>query len=414
MKNKHIFIPVIIIVLLYLLVWNSNLFGYMLTPVVTLGFIFALASIVLKSASPPQVHDKMSWDKITLLIAGVSVVGLFLYANYIFTNNPIDIAKSDIIPLIKEVYYDRFVKGQYVYDRVVGYDYKDWTPNYLPMHWLPFVPALLMNVDPRWVAFILFMCVQTWYIVSILKSNFSNLEKRVKVLIPLIMLFSVMHKQQNSFAHSVELLICSYYMLIAMGLNKYNNSTVSVGFVLTVLSRYVSVFFAPVYAFHAFLSNRINAFKFLFILLIGVLLLYVFPFMRSDPMIFFDGAAAYDIAALGEWKGQSWQAAGDPPYQLFQGYGFASWVYKFYPATILATKIHFLKNLLLLVMILNVVFGLVYVWKYRPDMSSLPALLIITLGVFFSFVLVPYNYLFWNVLFLLPIATMHIRWFEQK
>jgi hypothetical protein len=131
-------------------------------------------------------------------------------------------------------------------------------------------------------------------------------------------------------------------------------------------------------------------------------------------MIFFDGAAAYDIAALGEWKGQSWQAAGDPPYQLFQGYGFASWVYMFYPATMLETKIHFLKNLLLLVMILNVVFGLVYLWKYRPDMSSLPALLIITLGVFFSFVLVPYNYLYWNVLFLLPISTMHIRWFEQK
>ena len=143
------------------------------------------------------------------------------------------------------------------------------------------------------------------------------------------------------------------------------------------------------------------------------MLIYVFPFMSNRPGLFFEGAAAYDLAALGEWKGQSWQVAGNKPYQLFQGYGFASIYYQAFQSFELLQRIQFLKYSMLLVMCLNILFW----WWMRKRIKTdtfivLPIILTITLALFLSFVTVPYNYLFWNLLFLLPVISMRIRWFN--
>ena len=81
------------------------------------------------------------------------------------------------------------------------------------------------------------------------------------------------------------------------------------------------------------LSDRRRLFKELGLVLLLIGAFYIIPFLLKDPSIFINGNSSYDVAALGEWDGQSWQAPGDRPLQLFQGLGFASWAYNSFSGT---------------------------------------------------------------------------------
>jgi hypothetical protein len=141
-----------------------------------------------------------------------------------------------------------------------------------------------------------------------------------------------------------------------------------------------------------------------------VLFIYIIPFLFHQPDIFFEGAAAYDIAALNEWRGQSWQQPGDNPYQLFQGFGLAVWFYKWFGSTALAEGIKALKFTLLGVMIaLNV--SVLFIPRLREFFRHrLTSLMFVQLLLFFMLVLVPYNYLYWNIVFLIPVLLMTKSW----
>jgi hypothetical protein len=63
---------------------------------------------------------------------------LAIRAQLMFGSNPIDATKSDIIPLIRDIYVNRFLNGDNVYAPYSGFNYGTFTPNYMTLHWLPF------------------------------------------------------------------------------------------------------------------------------------------------------------------------------------------------------------------------------------------------------------------------------------
>jgi hypothetical protein len=134
--------------------------------------------------------------------------------------------------------------------------------------------------------------------------------------------------------------------------------------------------------------------------LIGFMLIFYLPFLIQSPHMLSSGSNLWIDAALGEWKGQSWQALGDNPFQLFQGMGFASWIYTWGTGS-LQEKIIFTKNLMLFFSVLTMLGMIVFVWLKKNQFDKkLMALfcLKISLLVFYSFVFVPYVYLFWVTL----------------
>lgn len=142
--------------MVYMLVIDSRFIHPLINPLLLLGFTWALIAIIQREGSAEyesKYTSRMQLYSIGFLLSACCVA----YASFIFTANPIDISKSDILPLLKEVYYKRLVSGEFVYNRDYGYDYVDWVPNYLPMHWLPFVPAFYLGFDPRYIPLFFFL-----------------------------------------------------------------------------------------------------------------------------------------------------------------------------------------------------------------------------------------------------------------
>lgn len=325
-------------------------------------------------------------------------LGFCFWAHFIFGNNPIDIKKSDIIPYINEVYVKRFLNNEWVYAKAPGLGYGNWTPNYLPFHWFPFVPAKLLQIDFRWIPFVAYLLSVFIYAQQVLRKTNSIVNICGKLVLPFLILFFICFKQTSELAHTVELLIAGYYFLLSIFIN--NNSLLGRGFSLTatLLSRYVVIFYLPVALLIEWLSNKKQTILQVVFVLVAVSICYIIPFLSRDWSIFAEGAKSYDIATLGEWDGQDWQPKTDNPFQLFQGLGFASWVYSLSNAP-LPNKVALHKNIMFIAIIISIVcLALIVLKKHKtvqPQFLHLLALKTI-LTIVFAFALVPYNYLFWS------------------
>ncbi len=413
MTKNQITIGIPLVVYFVLLLWHPGFLGTYFSPLVYVIATAFLCYRLLSNTDKQESNLKQpnSPNKLLVLIwFGLVTITLF-WTFYIYASHPIDIAKSDIIPLLKEIYYTRFIRGEFVYAIVNGYDYVYWTPNYLPMHWMPFVPAFYFGFDPRWISIACWLFATGMYTMYLLKTNSSFTDKLCKLLLPFIFLFVIFYKQTLSVAHNVELLIASFYMLLALALMEKNRFLFVVGSVTTLLSRYMSLFYLPIELYDAWRTKNKKAFIGLMAITLLVGLIYFVPFLSVDPQIFFKGAAAYDIAALGEWNGQSWQQPGDKPYQLFQGFGFASWFYTWCPGT-LDIKIQCLKITLLVGMVVVILLFLLGHKKYHNHPNFKLVAFLVVLSVFPALSLVPYNYLFWNILFVFPIAVKNMTLFK--
>lgn len=396
----------------YLLIVAPGTGGFWLSPVVMMLLTGLIAFRMLRHlpvSTEQQISFNNNSNTFSLVLFALFAVATMAWASRIFDANPIDVGKSDIIPLMRDVYYQRLANGEYVYATLTGWGYGEWTPNYLPMHWLPLVPAFALHTDPRFMVLAVFLIAIFSYVRMILRQQVSFLEKGMKTSLPFLLLFGLFHHQPASIAHTVELMPAGFYMLLVSGLISNNRLLTVAGISTTLLSRYVSLFFLPIDAYTRF---REKSKKTIFIYL-GVLMvlsgLYFIPFLMRDPGIFTEGARAYDVAALGEWSGQSWQNKGDLPYQLFQGYGFASWFYLKAPGTLLQ-KIGWLKMTLLLVMALHALFMIMLYRRIKPHPLFRAIACWTTLCCFLLFVLVPYSYLYWSYLFVMLVLIAQYPW----
>lgn len=323
-----------------------------------------------------------------------------LGAHFIFSYNPIDIKISDIIPYIDALYVKRFLNNEWVYAKAPGLGYGNWTPNYLPFHWFPFAIAKLLQIDFRWIPFIVYLLSIFIYAQQLLKQLHSLVNILSKLLLPFVMLFFICFKQTSELAHTVELLIASYYFLLSIFLNNNSFWGRSFSITATLLSRYVIIFYLPIALLIEWLNNKKQTILQVALILVALVAFYIIPFLSKDWSIFTEGAKSYNIAALGEWDGQDWQPITDYPFQLFQGLGFASWVYLLSNAP-LSDRIDLLKYLMIMAIIITSICLIYIVFKkhktVKPTILHLLALKSL-LTIVFAFALVPYNYLFWSSL----------------
>lgn len=406
-KNIPIYICGLAVILL--ITTFTNAFGFVGSPMVLTGAVVALSVLLLNRVEPNLVYKKPQIQTIPLVVFVLANLLMVFFVYTIYAANPIDIKQSDILPLIHDIYFTRLATGQEVYAAIEGYGYGNWYPNYLPMHWLPFVPAYILGFDPRFMSLLVFLIANGYYFYALLKFKLHPVEAIIKTLLPYLILLMVCLHQPTEIAHTVELLTAGYYVLLATLLLTHS-SGVTKGFALmfTALSRYVVLFILPVLLVTDIKYKRKDWWLVYFLFLFLVVVVYVAPFLQEDPFVFFKGAKAYDTAALGEWSGQTWQKPGDAPFQLHRGFGFASWFYAFASGELL-DKINLLKIVLLSIMGVNLLVWLFAAQLVKVKYMLQPVMLFLSMYLFFAFVLVPYNYLFWNVLFLIPVLLLPVK-----
>jgi len=334
---------------------------------------------------------------------------LAIRAQYMFGSNPIDATKSDIIPLIRDIYVNRFFNGDNVYAPYSGFNYGTFTPNYMPLHWLPFVIANLFGFDYRWVGLGFFLIPLFVLQYHIYRSETSLLHFYCKSALYPLILTLILFKQTKEILFTVEILISAYY--IFLGISLFSNKIFArpIGVILTLLSRYSALFWMPLLAAESWVQDKKKFFYQVLILLVGLVFLYFMPFVLQTPAMLTSGANLWIDAALNEWDGQHWQNPGDLPFQLFQGNGFASWFYLWWPGS-LPQKIVSLKNVMIGLTFTSML--VLLVWQLKHKAYSPLFLLLslkVVLSVFYAFVIVPYEYLFWVPIFLTPLCFIFMN-----
>ena len=303
---------------------------------------------------------------------------------------PIGPYQSDVIPSL-QMYVQRLLLGETVYSPLV---FPSWTvlPTYFPMMWLPYVLGEWLQVDYRWVPFILMLAA----IVGWGRKYSSKPVYAFGVLLLMTMLLAIVTYKPESFGHAVELTPTSYYYFLCLGLLNAPLVGLAIGFCL--MSRYAISFWLLLYLvvhFHQKAwKNTITM-----CLYVGgfILMVYIIPFLAKDPSILTDGLAYYKQTATDQWKPQSWQSEGDIPHHLNQGLSFSIWFYSLSDAPLearlsLAQKVHALMTFGS-VLIFVALYFLRKAYKSYPRLFLMAALKIF-LVLFYGFIHVPFHYLY--------------------
>lgn len=415
---------------IYFLVWSCliiqtgsisflrKFLGIYLSPVV-----FVLSAILVtlfllsiaKQKSNDVINNREKWAiNQRVVIFSVFVVllliGWFLLKS-IIPNYPIDPSKSDIIPQVK-ILAGRFVSGEEIYTPITEFGYLLY-PTYLPLTWLPFVIADWMHIDYRFWAYLIFSaCVLTP--VLWIKRNFPG--RILVLLLPFAVFFLFLKDQPEVFGWTIESMIAGFYLVFLYGLYKKQTRLIVLAFIFCLLSRYAIVTLIPFLLIIFFKSfGRTSTILIFGLTFLGLLFLFVLPFLAHEPDLLFKGYQYHTKAALAEWKGQSWQTPGTLPYQLSQGYGFAIF---FYNKHNIQNSLQLLQHIHLAVSFLVPFFFTAWYFmkgKYwLPSNVFLILLLNLYLVFFFAFIQIPYAYLFFTPLVLSPVAVALICFFRVK
>jgi|GEM_PF-438295 len=335
-----------------------------------------------------------------------------------FDTNPY-VTGSDVIPNVMS-YVKRTVAGEFPYQPIQG---KEWIkvlmPTYLTMTWLPYLPAEILNFDYRWIpVFALSICMVVYYKQNAsLKSN--QLYFWIAFIAPILFLYWYTRYNKDELKLTVEGLVAAYYFLLAFSLAKKKFSWVVATVLLCILSRFSLVFWLPLLVLVIWKEYGIKfAVKGILLCVAGVVLLYG-VFMLKDPMIFINAVKYYGTATVEEWLIADWLLAegGKHPFSLSRGTGWAIWFYDYVDGS-LEYKINVLKNVQMIAVVLTTILLCWHYWKHKNQINGfLYALagLKISLVMFYSFVQIPYTYLYiLPVLLNLPILLFGLQVMNNK
>lgn len=317
-----------------------------------------------------------------------------------------DAMQSDVIPTVR-ILGERLLSGQPVYVTITEFGYI-LPPTYLPMHWLPFLPVLHLPVDLRIWAMLLFFILSAPALNWLASRQSARNASILTLLAPALLVGLYLLGQRDDAGYSVEWLYAAYYLLLVYGLLKENAWICALALVCILLSRFSLVLWLPVLPLWFWMKKGWKPVAIAAAIVIaGVVLIYVLPFLSRFPDSFGNAQAYYTKGALMEWDGQDWQKPGDHPYQISRGLGMAWWFYRLVPGSlpdrILSLKMVHAGGAILL--------GLLFTFfQWRQTFRHVPAGVFLLgslhayLWYFYSFIQVPYPYLF-----IVPL-TVSIAW----
>jgi hypothetical protein len=415
-KNPIILLVFFCIVEILLLSYCKNVFGYFIKPV-----IFFITSILIgvvplfyfygtkieHNFSSPLKNDKQTYYGIGLFILSL-IIFLFIPRGgiiNIFRCFLVDAHYSDVIPTI-QVMCQRLLNHESIYVSIENFGYHLHT-TYLPFMWLPYVIAEKFHFDYRWITVLIFFIG----IVLILYITIRTSNKGIFLtLLYVFLLLAIVDKNSDVFGWTVEVMNGTYYSILALTFFSKNKYLKAFSLCLCLLSRYSLVVFVPVYFLIEWNENgfkKTTQFAVITFILIVVCLV---PLVKNNWIELFNGYKYYAGSGLAEWKHLNDNGV---PLHITNGNGFVSWIYFLKKGTI-EEKFTFAKSIhLYLVFSITILLTLVYaiIRKSIDYRLFLLCSLKIYLAVFYSFIQVPYSYLFMVPVFYSIVLILLVNYF---
>jgi hypothetical protein len=370
-----------------------------------LYFLSGISLGILLLYSPelklPRV-EKRDWNNrpfhyriIMLLLLALS---MYTLCRFWFDEIPMDINYADMLPIIK-VMGQRFASGhsREVYN-VIPWIWTGVQPIYLPAMWLPFVPAVVMDIDLRWItAAALFFTFSIF--IFVYRPVWRNyLSFFTGVLAYILFWYIFADDTPGVITASEEGVVIAYYVLLVIALLTGNPFLTGIATSLCMLSRYALVGWIPAFLGYLLLRRK---WKQSVIFVITGLCCFVLLFLLPVGWTTF-----LRLAKLpGEYVHFATLVWHDSPQVFTSGLGFAAF---FGPKGV--PVLHTL--------LISASFGVPLVsmlfFHFRSRVANwcnIPlAVLKISLVVFYSFIDVPYQYLFYTSSFVsLLLVTLVIQ-----
>jgi len=358
-----------------------------------------LLSVPQLKLAPLSLGERLNRTNHFRLIS-IALLALVIYdiCKLWFDEIPLELNYADMLPIIK-VMCQRFVSGhsRQVYD-VIPWIWNGVQPIYLPAMWLPFVPAVVLDIDLRWitaagllVTFSIFLLI--YRPVAGSYRSFLN-----GVLAFLLFWWIFINNTPGIITASEEGVVIAYYCLLVIALLSGNSFLVGIAASLCMLSRYALIGWIPAYFLYLLMRRKYRqSIIFAVTGLACFVLLFLLPVGWSTFMRLAKLPGDYIHFASRVWR--------DSPQVFETGLGFAR---LFGPK-----GVSILHTLLISVSFLVPLAGVIFCYfrsKSRP-MANIPlALLKMSMVVFYSFIDVPYQYLFYTSSFVsLLLVTLVVQ-----
>jgi hypothetical protein len=340
-----------------------------------------------------------------LIIAGLMVLATWTWCGFWFEEMPIDITNADMLPIIK-VMGERFIAGQHghVYD-IIPWIWHGTQPIYLPAMWLPYVPAIFLRIDMRWIAVVglLFGFAVFIFLYRPAFGSDASLpaDRRrgytsffLGVLAFLLFWWLVADNTAGIVSVSEEGTVIAYYVLLVLALISGRPWFIGVAISLCMLSRYALVGWIPAYLLLLTIEKK---WRQLSIITLTGMLCFVLLFLLPVGLNTFIRLAKLPGNYIA-FAGRVWK---DSPDVFSNAPGFA-WFFG-------ANRVGMLHGLLVSLTFLVPPLFILAGWRFRGTNLALAALKA-ALVVFFCFIDVPYLYLFYTSSFVSLIAlTLLLR-----
>ncbi|QNH62115.1 hypothetical protein [Hymenobacter sediminicola] len=370
-----------------------NVFGAALSPVVLwlAGVGVGISGLwAFRGRSLPVLRPATKAQLISAALLLGALVAFGLRVARMLGKVPIDPALSDVIPSI-EVMVQRWLAHEAVYVPILDFGYIIY-PTYLPLTWLPFVPAELLHIDYRWVAFVGFGLAVAVGVGLLIRRQLPLPATLALAVVPLLLLQAILQTDPNTLTRTIELLIVGFYLLLAFSLWRGPWWVQALCLTVCILSRFSLVFWVPLWL--AILwqqQGRMVALRVTGLVAALVLVIYIAPFLSHDWGAFARAQDTYTGAAIGEWE----QPPIGRPEHLYRGVGLAAFFHRLAPGDI-AQRVQLVRLVHAGVCVAVVVAAAAYWFGRRPRLDyRIYGLLTLKvyLATFYAFVQVPYIYL---------------------
>lgn len=362
-----------------------------------MGAFAVLAAFESRVASP-KVKSNSGENWVMKIVALVGIGLSIFHFNREISVIPIDIHLSDILPTI-QVMNQRLMEGQYPYALIQSFGY-DLSPTYLPIMWMPFLPAAFFHFDERWVAFAIWAIAT---LAMIRRAHYWGLRPEAKWLITALPFFHfilIEEATDATFGNTIEIMIAGLYMLFALQLDRIRSylagsplkksALMAFFLALCLLSRYAFLLWLPLCFVVIWVENRKLAYYTAAWVVGWVLVLFALPFLSKDPMIYFNGLKHYSSAALAGWSQPG------PVGPLYDGLGVAG-IFRDVWGGEMAERLAALQRWQFITSVIAVGLCTLLWWKKRAQLKHLPLFLLGSLkfyfAFFYGFIQMPYTYL---------------------
>jgi hypothetical protein len=226
---------------------------YLISGITIAGLLVRLPPLRLPTPSTSPWRNPV--NQRSAVIIGLAALAIYSWCTFWFDEMPIDIANADMLPIIK-VMGQRFIAGQHshIYDPIPSI-WHGAQPIYLPAMWLPYVPAIAMGVDMRWIAAAGLLFAFAAFIV-LYKPTASRSSFFLAVLAFLLLWWIVADNTPGLVSVSEEGVVIGYYVFLVIALVSGKPWLTGIAISLCMLSRYALVGWIPAYVLWLLLEKK--------------------------------------------------------------------------------------------------------------------------------------------------------------